>query len=345
MAKSNGSFQGKTALITGGSTGIGLALARLLAASGANVWLLARHADVLERAAASLPSMNGQRHGYIVGDVTNRDQVQAAVQKMKQQAGVPDVLINCAGAAHPAYIQDTPLEVFHDMMHLNYLGIVHMVKAWLPDLIERGSGYIVNFASMAGYMAVYGYAAYTPSKYAVRGFSDSLRLELKPLGIQVSVVFPPDTDTPGMVNENKTKPYETKEAFSSKLESPDDVAKRVLKAMARRQYVILPGFEAALYYRLMFLLGNAIYPVMDSILAGAVSKKKKLQEGSHGYIREGVRIPGRPGSDQERVVSVLHPDDRERGNRGGVSGSSADHVRVEQLPGSDNRSAGSPRGD
>ena len=123
-------------------------------------------------------------------DVTDLAQVQSAQQHIQREAGVPDLLINCAGGAHPGYVQELPLEVFHEMMDLNYFGTVHMVKAWLPAMLERGSGHIVNVSSVAGFLGAFGYSAYGPSKYAVRGFSDVLRLEVKPLGLRVSVVFP-----------------------------------------------------------------------------------------------------------------------------------------------------------
>ncbi len=275
MAATQGSFQGRLALITGGSSGIGLALARLLAQQGANVWLLARRKDGLENAVKTLASVNGDKPGMLMADVSDWDQVKKAAQRLKDQAGVPDLLVNVAGAAHPGYVQEIPLEVFHEMMDLNYFGSVNMVKAFLPAMLERGSGYIVNFSSGAGFLAPFGYSAYAPSKYAVRAFSDILRLELKPLGLQVSVVFPPDTDTPGMENENKTKPFETLEAFSSNLASADEVARHVLQGMMRRQYVILPGLEIGLYYRLVFLVGNAIYPIFDALLAQARRKKNK----------------------------------------------------------------------
>ena len=197
------------------------------------------------------------------------------MQRVNAQAAVPDILVNCAGAAHPGYVQEMPLEIFHDMMDLDYFGTVRMVKALLPAMLKRGSGYIVNFSSGAGFLGTFGYSSYGPAKYAVRGFSDVLRLELKPLGVRVSVVFPPDTDTPGMVNENKTKPWETIAAFSTKLVSAEAVAKGILAGMKRGSYIILPGFEVSMYYRLVLLLGNAIYPVMDGVLAQARAKNKK----------------------------------------------------------------------
>ena len=279
MAEKYNRYDGRLVLVTGGSSGMGLELARLLAAEGARVWLLARHKDKLEAALSSLPGQHGQTHGMVTADVTSWDRVHAAVRRVREEAGVPDVLINAAGASHPAYLKDTTLEIFRDMMELNYFGIVHMVKALESEMIQRGSGYIVNFSSGAGFLAPFGYAAYVPSKYAVRGLSDSLRMELKPMGIRVSVVFPPDTDTPGMENENKTKPYETLEAFSSKLLPARKVAEEVLKGMKRGGYTILPGSEISLYYRLTFWLGDAIYPLMDSMLAQARRKKQKMERG------------------------------------------------------------------
>lgn len=270
-------YEGRLALITGGSSGIGLALAKLLAREGARIWILARRRDALEQAVKSLPAAHGQKHGIVSADVTDADEVQAAVRQIKEAAGVPDVLINAAGAAHAGYVQETPLEVFHNMMDLNYFGIVNMVTMLLPSMLKRGSGYIVNFCSMGGFMAVFGYAAYTPSKYAVRGLTDSLRLELKPQGVRVSIVFPPDTDTPGMKTENETKPYETLAAFSSKLETPEKVARGVLHGMKRGRYAILPGLEANFWYRLVYLVGDAQYAIADLYLALARRQKARLE--------------------------------------------------------------------
>ena len=279
MTERYNQYDGKLVLITGGSSGMGLALAQLLASEGARVWILARHKEKLEAALQTLPAQHRQTHGVVTADVTNWDRVHAAVRRVREAAGVPDVLINAAGASHPAYLKDTTLEIFRDMMELNYFGTVHMVKALVPEMTERGSGYIVNFSSGAGFLAPFGYAAYVPSKYAVRGLTDSLRLELKPTGIRVSIVFPPDTDTPGMKEENKTKPYETLEAFSSKLLPASQVAKDVLRGMKRGRYTILPGGEIALYYRLTFWLGDAVYPLMDYMLDQVRRKKARVQGG------------------------------------------------------------------
>jgi 3-dehydrosphinganine reductase len=275
MTALSDSFQGRLVLITGGSSGLGLALANLLAAQGANVWLIARRKDVLESAYKGLHSATGQKHGMISADVADWGQAQSAAARVTREAGVPDLIINCAGSSHPGYVQEIPVDVFHQMMDVDYFGTVNMVKAFLPGMLERGSGHIVNISSISGFLAPFGYSAYAPAKFAVRGFSDVLRLELKSLGVRVSVAFPPDMDTPGMVNENKTKPYETIEAFSTKLVQAEPVAKEILNGIKRGRYIILPGLETKIYYYSMFLVGNAIYPVLDGMVAQARKKKNK----------------------------------------------------------------------
>lgn len=267
------SYQDRIALITGGSSGIGLALAHLLAEAGAHVWLLARRKAALEAALAALPRASGQRCGIVAADVSDWRQVQAAVERIGSEVGVPDLVVNSAGVTHPGYVQEIPLEIFRQMIEVNYLGTVHLVKAVLPGMMARGSGHIVNISSAAGFLGVFGYTAYGASKFAVRGFSDVLRAELRPLGIRVSIVFPPDTDTPQLAYENQFKPPETKAlAGSAGVLSPRQVAEEILRNVARGRYVILPGLEMKLIYRLSGLLGNAVYPLMDWMIQNARRK-------------------------------------------------------------------------
>jgi 3-dehydrosphinganine reductase len=158
-------------------------------------------------------------------------------------------------------------------MEVNFFGTVNVVKAVLPGMMARGSGHIVNISSGAGFIGLFGYAAYGASKYAVRGFSDILRAEMKPHGIHVSVVFPPDTDTPQLAYELPFKPYETKALTgTAKVQSPESVASTVLKGVRRNRYVILPGVDTWLFYHLSNLLGNGVYPVMDMMIADARRK-------------------------------------------------------------------------
>ena len=271
-------LKGKIGLVTGGSSGIGLATACLLAQKGAHVWLLARPGEKLAEAlkkvkpAAQEP---GQSCGMLETDVTSEKQVNHAISEVIRLIGLPDLVINSAGVAHPGYVQDTDLKIFHWMMDVNFFGTVNVTKALLPGMIERGSGYIVNISSMAGFLGVFGYTAYGASKYAVRGFSDVLRAEMKPHGIGVSVVFPPDTDTPQLAYEEQFKPSETRALTASGgMMSAESVAKAILTGIERGKYLILPGIENKLIYRLSGIFSDAVYPVMDWLITQAQRKNK-----------------------------------------------------------------------
>lgn len=275
-------FSGQVALITGGSSGIGLALGKALARRGAHVWLLARREEALQEALQTIhsASTNGdQRHGKLVADVTDWEQTGAAIDHLVEQVAPPDVVINSAGAAHPGYSEDLPLDIYRWMMEVNYFGTVHVTKAVLPAMLERGSGHLVNIASVAGFLGVFGYSAYAASKYAVRGYSDVLRSELKPRGIGVSVVFPPDTDTPQLAYENRFKPPETKAlAGNTRTLSADAVAAAILRGIERRKYLIFTGHESRLIYWLASLLGSLQYPVMDWLVSRARTRLNHTSE-------------------------------------------------------------------
>ncbi len=270
-------YQGKTALITGGSSGIGLALARRLLEHGASVTLLARDQQKLDDAKASLLSINS---GYIVStisaDVTEVDSLRAILADFQEQHGTPNILINSAGVARPGYVEELPLEVYRWTMDIDYHGTVNMVKLLLPGMLERGSGHIINVSSMAGVVGIFGYTAYSGAKFAVKGFSDVLRSELKPRGIKVSVVFPPDTKTPQLEWEDQFKPEETRIiSGTSKPISPDEVASWTLKQAAKGKYAIVPGGEAKLLYLLATRLGDWVYPIIDMMVKDAIRKKSK----------------------------------------------------------------------
>jgi len=206
-------YTNKNILVTGGSSGIGRSLARLAASFGASVHILARNSDRLEKTLSELEDFRlsaQQTFSTIQADISDYAALSEAISQFSHQYGTPDILINSAGVAHPSEIHETDLEIFHWMMNVNYFGTINTVKLVLPGMLDRGSGHIVNFSSMAGYMGVYGYTAYGASKYAVRGFSDVLRAELKSKGISVSIVFPPDTDTPQLSYENQFKPAVTR---------------------------------------------------------------------------------------------------------------------------------------
>ena len=276
---SNPYWNNKTVLITGGSSGIGLAAAKQLAAAGAHIWLNGRRSEVLEAALKEVEAARrdaSQRGGIFPADVSDAEQARIMVESVIRSAGVPDVVINSAGDTQPGYVQELELDVFERLMQVNYFGTVYVTKALLPGMLVRGSGHIINISSMAGYLGVFGYSAYTASKYAVTGFSEVLRTEMKPHGIRVSVAFPPDTDTPQLANEKPFKPAETKAITgNAKALSAEKVADAILQQAAKGRFLIFPGTDSRLFYLLTSKLPRSlVFAFLDQIAASA--KKKNM---------------------------------------------------------------------
>jgi len=266
-------YAGKSVWIPGGSSGIGLAIAKQLARSGANVRIFARNQDRLQEALGLIKVEQrepSQRFGFTVLDVSAQDQVREVVDRLSQEQGPPDFLFNTAGIVQPGYIHELEPEVFRQTMEIDYFGTVNITQALLPAMIERGSGHIVNFSSPVGLFGLFGYAAYSPAKYAVRGYTDVLRLEMKSRGIQASIVFPPDTDTPQLAYDMKYRPIETVGmgmAFGvTKAYPVEKVAETILRDVARGKYQIFPGFDSILMYRVQSLAMGFTFPIMDWLL-------------------------------------------------------------------------------
>jgi 3-dehydrosphinganine reductase len=266
-------FHNQHTIIAGGSSGIGRAIARLLTRRGADVSIIARRQELLDETLAELESLRenqAQRLTSQSADLTEWEQAQKAIAGLTTADHPPDILINSAGFAHPGYFEELPLDIFHTTMDIDYFGTVYTTKAVVPKMIERRSGHIVNISSMAGHVGVFGYTAYSAAKFAVRGFSDALRQELKPYGIHISVVFPPDTDTPQLHYENQFKPMDTRRISGSvKAVTADQVARAIVRGVERQQSYILPNFDARAGFMLCDGLGGIIRWYCDLIVAKA----------------------------------------------------------------------------
>ncbi|CAB9503460.1 ketodihydrosphingosine reductase [Seminavis robusta] len=228
------------AIISGGSTGIGFSIAQDCVQRGmTQVTIMARTKSKLEAAVQKLEDIK-QRVGskttisYRSVDVSDAPAVQAVA---KELAGTGDhqggetkyYLFCCAGMAYPGYFEHISHDKFAHCVNVNQLGTIFTVQAFLPHMTHA---VIVLTSSLAGQVGVYGYTAYSPTKFALRGFAEVLHAELADNPqVHIQVAFPPDTDTPGFQEEEKTKPKETKlTSEDAGLSKPEDIANQMVKA-------------------------------------------------------------------------------------------------------------------
>ncbi len=179
----------KTALITGGSKGIGLGIAEAFVREGMNVLITGRTASDVETAVAQLNAIGkGKAIGAAV-DVRDLEAQQQAIAMVNEQFGELDVLIANAGVGHFASIEDLTSEQWHDVIDINLTGVFYSVKAALPSL-KKSKGYIITIASLAGTNFFAGGVAYNASKFGLVGFTQAMMLDLRKYGIKVSTIMP-----------------------------------------------------------------------------------------------------------------------------------------------------------
>ena len=184
-----GTLEGKVAVVTGASSGIGEATALALAREGAAVALGARRADRLESLRDRIES-DGGRAAAIEADIADEAQARALVEGARDQLGGLDILVNNAGVMLLGPVTGADTEEWRRMVDVNVLGLLYCTHAALPVMAEQGSGHIVNLSSVAGRTANLGSAVYNLTKWGVGGFSEALRQEALHAGIRVTIVEP-----------------------------------------------------------------------------------------------------------------------------------------------------------
>ena len=191
MRRPDFDFRGKSVVITGGSRGLGLLMARELAAAGARLTLIARDADALRRAAEDLETRQPRIEVATVdADIRSRDDAARAIRATFERFGTVDVLINNAGTIHVGPLDHMSLDDYEDAMNTHFWGPLYMVLAALPQMRRQGHGRIVNISSIGGRIAVPHLVPYSASKFALTGLSDGLRAELLHENIIVTTVCP-----------------------------------------------------------------------------------------------------------------------------------------------------------
>lgn len=260
----------KVVIITGGSSGIGLSLAKEFGKLGNKITIAARDSDKLELAAAGLRS-NGIEVLTVVADVSKEDDCKKIIDHTLKQFGKLSILINNAGISMRAAFNDTDLSVLHKLMDINFWGTVYCTKYALPHILaEKGS--VVGVISVAGYIGLPGRTGYSASKFAVRGFLDTLRCENIKTGLHVLVVAPGFTASNirnAALTANGSQQGETPRD-ESKMMSAEKVANKIAKAvMKRKDSLVLTFWEGKFT---VFL--NKFFPQIVSRLAYNHMKKE-----------------------------------------------------------------------
>lgn len=253
-------FQDKVAVITGAGSGIGRALACELAGRGARLALSDVNSVAVADTAASCEKLGVQAEGYVL-DVADRAAVQAHAEEVVSEFGTVNLVVNNAGVALMASVEDMSYQDFDWIVGINFWGVVHGTKAFLPHLIASGDGHLVNISSVFGLVGVPTQSAYNATKFAVRGFTESLRqemvLEKRPVG--VSCVHP------GGIRTNiardargggRTAEEKAREFARVARTSPEDAAKTIVRGVERNRARILIGPDAHLIDAAPRLLGS-----------------------------------------------------------------------------------------
>ncbi|XP_003386428.1 PREDICTED: 3-ketodihydrosphingosine reductase-like [Amphimedon queenslandica] len=239
------SIKGKHLLITGGSSGIGKSIAIESLKRGADsVTLLARNKDKLKLVKEELEKQFTNKSINILSVDVGHSDAENVIKKLLKDMPPVDVLINSAGITHTASLTNTDRKMFESLYATNVLGSVAVTRAILPAMKDRKSGHIVFISSQAGQFPVYGYTAYSATKFALRGLAEVLAMELRPHKIRVSISFPPDTDTPQLDEELKQRSGLVKELASySQTIKPEQVASEVVSGIERGAFGIYHTFD------------------------------------------------------------------------------------------------------
>lgn len=238
------SLKNKVVVITGASSGIGRASAKIFAAQGAHTVLVARRANVLAEVQSELQKQFDTRVIIVAGDITQQEDINAIIKTTLDEFGRIDVLINNAGISKGGYLEEKDFDNWQSIIETNLSGVIRMTQAVLPLMKAQHSGHIVNVSSVVAFAGTPGQAVYTGTKSGVNGFSEALRREVFKDNIKVSIVMPGYTATP--MNEDNLADITQDEATEKfiNVESADYVASNIVAAVRyNKPQVILGGLQ------------------------------------------------------------------------------------------------------
>jgi NAD(P)-dependent dehydrogenase (short-subunit alcohol dehydrogenase family) len=245
MAQGSG-FSGKRCFLTGAASGIGRATALKLAADGAELYLTDRDAEGLEKTVADARALGAEVPEHRALDVSDYDEVVAFAEHIHANHAPMDVVMNIAGVSAWGTVDQLTHQHWRSMIDINLMGPIHVIETFLPPMVAAGrGGHLVNVSSAAGLVALPWHAAYSASKYGLRGLSEVLRFDLDRHRIGVSVVVPGAVKTPLVqsvqiagVDRDDPRVQKWTNRFSGHAVSPEHVADRILGGVRKNRFLI-----------------------------------------------------------------------------------------------------------
>ncbi len=247
-------LQGQIVLITGASSGIGAAAAAKMAREGAHVLLLARRAERLQRLAGEIQEAGGEVHTYPV-DLADIEQTIATTRRIQGEVGTPDVIVNNAGAGRYLSLEETSSAEAVEMMQVPYMAAFTVTRAFLPGMLARGSGQIINITSPAGYVAFPGAVAYSVGRWAMRGFAEALWADLHGTRIQATLLVAGLVSSEYFISNPDSAERLPGISVLFPTLTPEQVASALVWATARRPKVIVIPFMLRLAF-----IGQRFFP-------------------------------------------------------------------------------------
>ncbi|OBE99132.1 short chain dehydrogenase [Mycolicibacterium elephantis] len=255
MAQRSG-FTGKRCFLTGAASGIGRATALRLAADGAELYLTDRDGEGLEKTVADAKALGGTVAEHRALDISDYDAVAAFAADIHADHPAMDVVMNIAGVSAWGTVSTLTHQHWKSMIDINLMGPIHVIEAFLPPMVAAGrGGHLVNVSSAAGLVALPWHAAYSASKYGLRGLSEVLRFDLARHRIGVSVVVPGAVKTPLVqtvqiagVDREDPRVKKWTDRFSGHAVSPEHAAECILKGVRRNRFLIYTSFDIRALY-------------------------------------------------------------------------------------------------
>lgn len=283
----------QVAFVTGASSGLGAGLALRLARDGYRVALAARTVEALQEIRDRIEAGGGVALA-VPCDVSQRDEVRSAVATCRRELGDVDLLVCCAGISEMTRVEDFRSDDIARVMEVNFLGSVYAIEAVLPEMLARNEGHLVGIGSLAGYGGLGGTAAYSSSKAAQHNLFESLRVDLRPTGVDVTFITPGYVRTPLTAKNRHPMPF---------LMELDDAVDLMARAIRRRRRLFAFPFPLSTLVWLGRLFPRSVY---DRLVSR--HRRDKGTEAAESGAGQGSPFPGQPGGPSSHLRAGERPD-------------------------------------